>query len=188
MIRVADGEKLSFKQDEITINGWAIECRINAEDVQANFSPNLGVIERLSFPKGKNIRVDTGVRNGSEITPFFDSMVAKLIIYGEDRKTAIANTMAALKKIRIQGLKTTLPFFKQLLSNKKFKAGKINTSFIEKDMEQLFYQEPDEEILAAFLATYDYALELQYDDEAVVDYSTGKNLTPWVLNKRLKSL
>ncbi len=82
MIRVARGEKLSFAQKDIHINGWAIECRVNAEDVQSNFSPNMGIIEKMHLPAGKNIRIDTGIREGSEITPFFDSMIAKIICYG----------------------------------------------------------------------------------------------------------
>lgn len=188
MIKVADGEKLPFSQDDVIINGWAIECRINAEDVQANFSPNLGILEKMSFPKGKNIRIDTGVRDGSEITPFFDSMIAKLVVSGEDRKKAMANTMNALRKVRVKGLKTTIPFFKALLSHQKFKAGNINTSFIDKEMDELYFQEPDEEMLAAYFVAHDFAMELKSDDDAVVDYNKGKNLTPWVLNKRLKSL
>ncbi len=187
-IRVADGEKLPFKQDDIKIKGWAIECRINAEDVQSNFSPNLGIIENISFPKGKNIRVDTGIQSESEITPYYDSMVAKLICYGEDRKQAIANSLSALRRSNIKGIKTTIPFCKAVLENKSFKQGKINTSFINNEMESLFYQEPYEEMLAALFATYDFAFELKTDDETVVDYNKGKNLTPWVLNKRLKSI
>jgi acetyl-CoA carboxylase biotin carboxylase subunit len=187
-IRVADGEKLSFSQDEVNIKGWAIECRINAEDVQSNFSPNLGIIENISFPKGKNIRVDTGIQSESEITPYYDSMVAKLICYGENRDEAIKNSLCALRKCNIQGIKTTIPFCKAVLENKTFKKGTINTSFIINEMESLFYQEPHEEMLAAFFAAYDFASEIKSDDETIVDYNKGKNLNPWVLNKRLKSI
>ncbi len=187
-IRVANGEKLAFSQDDIKIKGWAIECRINAEDVQSNFSPNLGIIENIAMPKGKNIRVDTGIQSESEITPYYDSMVAKLICYGEDRKQAIANSMNALRRFKIQGIKTTIPFCKAVLDNKAFKQGTINTSFINNEMESLFYQEPFEEMLAAYFVTHDYALELKTDNDTVVDYNKGKDLTPWLLNKRLKSI
>ncbi len=188
MIRIADGEKLKIKQSDVKIKGWAIECRINAEDVQASFSPNLGRIDRIAFPKGKHIRVDTGIREGSEITPHYDSMVAKLICYGEDRRDCIANTLTALRKTRIKGIKTTIPFFKALLTNRKFVSGDINTSFIDKEMKELHYQEPNEEFLAAFFATFHFGSELKADRDEFIDYDKGKSLNPWILNKRLKSI
>lgn len=185
-IRMAEGEVLEYKQNDIKLNGWAIECRINAEDVQAGFSPHLGFIEKISFPSGKNIRVDTGVQDSTTITPYYDSMIAKLIVYGEDRKKALANALNALAKVKIKGIKTTVPFCKAVLSNKQFQKGDFNTSFIEKELDQLFYQEPDEEMLAAFFAAHDYMMDLRKDKEANIDYEKGKNLDPWILNKRLK--
>ncbi len=185
-IRIANGDTLKLKQEDIKLNGWAIECRINAEDVQAGFSPNLGTIKNISFPKGKNIRVDTGIDSGSVITPYYDSMIAKLIVTGETRAKAISNTLAALEKTKIIGLKTTIPFCKAVLNNKAFKKGDFNTSFIEKELDQLFHSEPDEEMMAAFFATYDYVAELQKEKETFLDYEKGKNMNPWLLNKRLR--
>ncbi len=187
-IKVAEGEKLPLTQDEVQMKGWAIECRINAEDVQAGFSPYLGTIEKISFPGGKNIRIDTGVQDGSVVTPYFDSMIAKVIVYGDDRKKAIANTLTALAKTKIKGIKTTIPFHKATLNDKAFRKGNIDTSFIEKELAQLFHQEKDEEMLAAFFATLDFAIEVKDESETSIDYDKGKNLDPWVLNKRLKSL
>lgn len=187
-IRVAAGEPLTIKQEDVKINGWSIECRINAEDVQANFSPCLGIIEKLSIPHMQNVRIDTGVREGSEITPYFDSMIAKLIVYRENREKAIQTAMTALRKIKIQGLKTTIPFCKAVLTNKAFKQGKINTSFIEKELETHCFSEPDEELLAALFAVISHDRELNYEKSTAVDYETGKNLTPWLLNRRIKSL
>jgi acetyl-CoA carboxylase biotin carboxylase subunit len=187
-IRIARGEELQIKQEDVKFNGWAIEFRINAEDPQSSFAPNLGIIQEMSLPKGKNIRVDTGVKTGSEILPFYDSMIAKLIVTGEDRAKAIANGMAALRKTRIKGLKTTIPFHKAVLSNSKFKKGNFNTSFIEKDMGKLFFQEPEEEEMASFFATWLFAQELKMEEDTIVDYNKGKNLNPWILNKRLKSI
>lgn len=187
-IKVARNEKLELKQEDISFNGWAIEFRINAEDPQSSFAPNLGIIEEMSMPKGKNIRVDTGVKSGSEILPFYDSMIAKLIVTGENRAKAISNGMSALRKSRVKGLKTTIPFHKAVLNNKNFRKGEFNTSFIEKDLDQLFFQEPEEEEMAAFFATWLFAQELKMDADAIVDYNKGKNLNPWVLNKRLKSI
>lgn len=187
-IRIAQGEKLEIMQSDVKLKGWAIECRINAEDVQAGFAPNLGIIEKISFPVGKNIRIDTGIQEGSPITPYFDSMVAKLIVYGENRNKAIANMINALEKFRIRGIKTTIPFHKAVMHNKAFQKGELSTSFIEKELTQLYYQEPDEEMLAACIAALDYAAEVQEQEGSNVDSSLGKNLDPWVLNKRLKSM
>jgi acetyl-CoA carboxylase biotin carboxylase subunit len=187
-IRIADGQKLTLQQKDIRLTGWAIECRINAEDVQAGFSPNLGIIEKVSFPKGKNIRVDTGITDYSVITPYFDSMVAKLIVHAETREKAIATAIMALKKVWIRGIKTTIPFCLAVLHHKKFKKGDFNTSFIEKEMEKPYHCEDEDEMLAAYVAAFDFAAELETTRTAKPDFERGKNISPWVLNKRLKSL
>jgi acetyl-CoA carboxylase biotin carboxylase subunit len=187
-IRVAQGEQLPLKQEDVKLNGWAIECRINAEDVQAGFSPNLGIIEKISLPRGRNIRIDSGVSDYSVITPYFDSMVAKLIIHAETREKAIQATTVALKKCLIKGIKTTIPFCLKVMNNKKFRKADFNTSFIEKELDSLYYQEPEDEMLAAYVAAFDFAAQLETDRITVVDFEKGKNISPWVLNKRLKSL
>jgi acetyl-CoA carboxylase biotin carboxylase subunit len=187
-IRIADGQKLTIHQNDVKLSGWAIECRINAEDVQAGFSPNTGIIEKVSFPKGKNIRIDTGITDYSVITPYFDSMVAKLIVHAETRDKAILNMVLALKKVWIKGIKTTIPFCLAVMDHKKFKKGDFNTSFIEKEMDKLYYNEDNDEMLAAYVAAFDFAAELETDRTAKPDFERGKNISPWVLNKRLKSL
>jgi len=187
-IRIAQNEKLSLKQEDVKIKGWAIECRINAEDVQSGFSPFLGTIEKIHFNRSKHCRFDTGVTDGSVVTPYFDSMLAKLISFGETREKAIANAIISLNKLCIKGIKTTIPFHKAVLSNPKFRSGDISTSFIEKEMKKLFFQEPDEELIAAFWATLNHNVELDKEDATYVDYEKGKNMTPWLLNKRLKSM
>jgi acetyl-CoA carboxylase biotin carboxylase subunit len=187
-IRIAQGEKLPLAQEEVKLNGWAIECRINAEDVQAGFSPNLGIIEKISLPRGKNIRIDSGVSDYSVVTPYFDSMLAKLIIHAETREKAVTATIAALKKCLIKGIKTTIPFCLKVMNNNKFRNADFNTSFIEKELDTLFHQEPEDEMLAAYVAAFDFAADLETDRITVVDFERGKNISPWVLNKRLKSL
>ncbi|HJZ38993.1 MAG TPA: acetyl-CoA carboxylase biotin carboxylase subunit [Bacteroidales bacterium] len=187
-IKIAEGQKLAFVQEDVKLTGWAIECRINAEDVQAGFSPNLGIIEKISYPKGKNIRIDSGVTDYSVITPYFDSMVAKLIVHAETRDKAIAASTAALKKFWIRGIKTTIPFCLAVMDNKKFRKGDFNTSFIEKDMDKLFYNDVEDEMLAAYVAAFDFAAELETNRTTKPDFERGKNISPWVLNKRLKSL
>jgi len=187
-IRIAEGQKLPLAQEDVKLNGWAIECRINAEDVQAGFSPSLGIIEKISLPKGKNIRTDCGVSDYSVVTPYFDSMVAKLIIHAETREKAIQATTAALKKCLIKGIKTTIPFCLKVMNNKKFRNADFNTSFIEKELDTLYHQEPEDEMLAAYVAAFDFAADLETDRITIVDFERGKNISPWVLNKRLKSL
>ena len=177
-----------MKQKDIKINGWAIEYRINAEDVQAGFSPSLGLIEKMSLPKSKHIRIDTGVVEGSSITPYFDSMVAKLIVHADTREKAIGYSLNALNKFRIKGLKTTIPFCKAVLLNKKFRKGKYDTSFLTKEMKKHYHEEPEDEMLAAFFATYDFVREIENEEKKEVDFDKGKNIAPWVLKKRLKSL
>lgn len=181
-IRIAQGEKLAMKQEDIKLEGWSIEFRINAEDVQAGFAPNTGIIKRMVMPGGKSVRVDTGFVEGAVIPPDYDSMIAKLIVTGETRKKAITTALRALGKIDIQGLKTTVPFFKAVLHNKAFTEGSFNTSFIESEMQSLFHQEEDEEMLAAYLSLLDYLKEMS-DDELSTD-----NSSPWLFNKRMKSI
>jgi acetyl-CoA carboxylase biotin carboxylase subunit len=187
-IKIAEGQKLPLKQEDVKLTGWAIECRINAEDVQAGFSPNLGIIEKISYPKGKNIRIDSGVTDYSIITPYFDSMIAKLIVHAETRDKAIFATTAALKKFWIRGIKTTIPFCLAVMNNKKFRKGDFNTSFIEKEMSKLYYQDEEDEMLAAYVAAFDFAAELETNRTTKPDFERGKNMSPWILNKRLKSL
>jgi acetyl-CoA carboxylase biotin carboxylase subunit len=187
-IRVAQDEPLPLKQKDVRFNGWAIEFRINAEDVQAGFSPSLGVIEKMSLPKSKNIRIDSGIQEGAIITPYFDSMIAKLIIHGETREKAIQYSASALKKLWIKGLKTTIPFCKAVLNNSNFKKGKYDTSFLVKEMKIHYFQDKDAEMLAAYFATYDFARNLKEDESKTVDFEKGKNITPWILNKRMKSI
>lgn len=184
-IRVANGEELKFKQKDIKLTGWAIECRINAEDVQAGFAPDPGKIQSLSMPGDSYVRVDTGVQAGSSIVASYDSMIAKLIVKGRDRKEAIKNCKMALDKVWIKGTKTTLPFFRMLVRHEKFIGGDFTTAFIEKDLEKYYYNSEYEEMLAAWLATRLFVDENLADDSINVDFGHGKDINPWLLNKRM---
>lgn len=184
-IRIANGETLKYRQEDIKLSGWAIECRINAEDVQAGFAPDPGRIEKLSLPAESYVRVDTGVQAGSAIVPSYDSMIAKLIITGKDRKDAIRNCKMALDKVWIKGTKTTLPFFRMLVRNQKFQDGTFTTAFIEKDLDKYYLNSEYEEMLAAWLATKLF-IEENLDDKSInVDFGNGKEMSPWLLNKRI---
>lgn len=186
MILVAEGKKLTFKQEDIKLNGWAIEWRINAEDVQSGFSPSLGTIEKISWPEDEHIRVDTGVREGSVITPYFDSMIAKLIIHADTREKALQLSSAAIRKFWIKGTKTTLAFCRAVLQNKNFRKGDFNTSFLSKELKIHFHHDPEEELLAAFFAAFDYARELNDYEDKPLYVVKGREIAPWVMNKRLR--
>jgi acetyl-CoA carboxylase biotin carboxylase subunit len=184
-IRIAKGEALKFRQEDIKLTGWAIECRINAEDVQSGFAPVPGRIESLDMPTDSYVRVDTGIQAGSSIVTSFDSMIAKLIISGKDRKEALKNCKLALDKVWIKGTKTTLPFFRMLVRNQKFQDGNFTTAFIEKDLEKYYFNSEYEKILAAWLATKLFVEENLKENSINVDFENGKEMSPWLLNKRI---
>lgn len=131
-IRIAAGEKLRFRQKDITLRGHAIECRINAENPREKFRPSPGRITNLHIPGGNGIRCDTFIYNNYEIKPFYDSMLLKLISRGENRAEAIAKTRSALGELIIEGPDTNIDFAYELISHEAFGKGKINTAFIER--------------------------------------------------------
>ncbi len=130
-IRVAAGEKLSFTQKDIEIRGHVIECRINAEDSENGFLPSSGVLEKYIPSGGIGVRVDSHSYQNYEIPPYYDSMIAKLIVKGKNREEAIARMKRALKEFKIEGVDTTIPFHLKVLENEAFKEGKFYTNFIE---------------------------------------------------------
>jgi acetyl-CoA carboxylase biotin carboxylase subunit len=133
-IRIANGEKLGFKQKYIERNGHSIECRINAEDPARDFAPTPGKITHLILPGGPGIRVDSGVFPGYTIPPFYDSMVAKLITWGSDRRETVERMKRALDEFHIEGIKTTIPFHKDVMKNREFLSGQYTTDFVNKYM------------------------------------------------------
>ena len=135
-IRIASGEKLSHKQDDIKLNGCAIECRINAEDPDNDFMPSPGKITMLDLPGGRGVRIDTHVYQGYSIPPYYDSMIAKLIVHGKDRNEAITICRRALDEFIVDPIKTTIPFHKKVMSNPLFIKGKYSTDFIDKLFEK----------------------------------------------------
>jgi propionyl-CoA carboxylase alpha chain len=166
MIRVAAGEKLPIEQKDVQRNGWAIECRINAEDPFRNFLPSTGRLVRFQTPKQTmfqgntaniyGVRVDTGVQDGGEIPMFYDSMIAKLIVHGKDRLDAIAKMREALNAFVIRGISTNIPFQAALLAHPRFVSGDFNTGFIAEQYSHGFRAEDvpheDHDFLAALAA------------------------------------
>ncbi len=130
-IRIAAGERLSFKQSEITFTGHAIECRINAEDPET-FAPSPGTIHAFSAPGGPGVRIDTAVHTDCTIPPYYDSMIAKVIVHGRDRQEAIARMRRTLDMTVIEGIKTSIPLHLKILADGDFQAGRLSTSFMER--------------------------------------------------------
>jgi acetyl-CoA carboxylase, biotin carboxylase subunit len=133
MIRVAEGEPLSVSQREIQMNGWAIECRINAEDPDRNFLPSPGQIQFYLPPGGYGVRVDSGAYPGYTISPYYDSMIAKLIVWAPTRDEAIERMRRALSEFMIEGVSTTIPFHIKLLNHEKFRSGDFDIKFLEEN-------------------------------------------------------
>jgi acetyl-CoA carboxylase, biotin carboxylase subunit len=130
-IKVASGEKLPLTQSEVTFNGWAIECRINAENPDKNFMPSPGKIKMYLPPGGLGVRIDSAAYPGYSIPPYYDSMIAKVITYGNSREEAIARMKRALSEFVVEGIHTTIPFHLKLLEHEKFVEGQFNTKFLE---------------------------------------------------------
>ena len=120
-----------MRQEDIRIQGWAIECRINAEDPYNNYLPSTGTITASHLPTGPGVRVDTGVYVGNEISPYYDSMISKLICYGETRAEAVLRMRRALEEYRVLGVKTNIPFHQHMMDSHRFLSGQFDTEFVE---------------------------------------------------------
>jgi acetyl-CoA carboxylase biotin carboxylase subunit len=154
-IRIARGRQMRHTQEDIQLSGWAIECRINAEDPYNNFLPSTGRISHMLLPTGPGVRVDTGVYPGFEISPYYDSLISKLIVRGETRGEAILRMRRALEEYKIVGVHTNIPFHQHLMDSHRFMGGQYDTRFVE----ERFSMEVAEEVregfaeIAAILAT-----------------------------------
>lgn len=131
---IASGESLRMKQQDIRMNGWAMECRINAEDPAFDFRPSPGRIESYIAPGGPGVRLDSSVYQGYEITPFYDSMIAKVLTWGRDRQEAIERMKRSLTEFEIKGPANTIPFHLEVLDNAFFRKGEVYTNFIQRRM------------------------------------------------------
>ncbi|MFT3759577.1 acetyl-CoA carboxylase biotin carboxylase subunit [Thauera sp.] len=168
MIRVAAGEKLAFTQDDIKLDGWSMECRINAEDPFRGFLPSTGRLVKFQPPaEGNGVRVDTGVYEGGEISMYYDSMIAKLIVHGKDRNDAIQLMRDALNHFVIRGISSNIPFQAALLQHPRFCSGNFNTGFIAEEYPQGFDASMvphDDPALLAAVATF---ARMRYIERAV---------------------
>ncbi len=157
MIRIAEGECISFKQEDLQIHGHAIEIRVCAEDPKNNFLPDIGTLNTYVRPEGNGVRVDDGFEQGMTIPIFYDPMIAKLITYGKNREEAIAKMIRAIDEFKISGIETTLPFCKFVMKHEAFLFGNFDTRFINLYFSPALLDglpNPEEEKLAAALANY----------------------------------
>jgi len=152
-IKIARGETLAFKQEDLSINGHAIEVRVYAEDPKNNFLPDIGTLQTYITPKGPGVRVDDGFEQGMEIPIYYDPMIAKLVVYGKDRTEAIERMVRAIDEYQITGIQTTLGFGKFVMQHPAFVSGDFNTHFVEQYFkpEDLDHGHEDEALIAAII-------------------------------------
>jgi acetyl-CoA carboxylase biotin carboxylase subunit len=157
MVRIAAGEELPFKQKEIEMKGWALECRVYAEDPETNFMPSPGLLIYVKAPSGPGIRDDSSIYSGCEITSFYDPMLSKLVVWADNREAAIDKMASALREYVVLGVKTNIGFLIRLMNDEEFRQGKIDTGFIERHPELLTPGTVDLEpaLIAAALAVDD---------------------------------
>ncbi|MDB5393102.1 MAG: biotin carboxylase / biotin carboxyl carrier protein [Rhodospirillales bacterium] len=170
-IRVADGEFLPITQDAVTVTGTAIEARINAEDPAAGYRPALGEIRLFKPPNQDGVRVDTGVRSGSVVTPYYDSLLAKIIAYGPDRGVASARLSASLGEFAILGITSSQAFLRDIVDHPRFRAGELTTRFIGETFPDGWAGQPDDDDDSAAAAAV-WALTREAN-------SAAPNLGPW---------
>jgi acetyl/propionyl-CoA carboxylase alpha subunit len=132
-ITIAEGKKLAYSQEDITLNGHAIECRICAESPEDNFMPSTGKLKNYRIPAGPGVRVDSGVVIFTEIPVYYDPLIAKLIVWGKDRSEAISRMKRALEEYRVSGVATTIGFHRVVMDNEKFVRGDLSTRFLEEE-------------------------------------------------------
>ncbi len=154
-IRIARGRQMRYTQEDIHLNGWAIECRINAEDPYNDFLPSTGVISHILPPTGPGVRMDAGVYPGFEISPYYDSLISKLIVWGETRAEAVLRMRRSLEEYKVVGVRTNIPFHQNLMDSHRFMAGQFDTRFVEErfSMELADSHKEGHDRIAAIIAT-----------------------------------
>src|SRR5215813_683402 len=188
-IAIAAGATLSVKQEDISWHGHAIECRVYAEDPANNFFPSPGTITFLQTPSGPGIRDDAGVREGSEVSIYYDPMISKLAAWGRTRAEAIDRLRRALDEYQIDGIRTTLPFFRQIVRDEEFIAGKLDTGFIERFQQRARnaseVEQTHERDLAVIAAALHYSTQKKTPAGSIM---TGNGYSRWRMSGRLARL
>jgi acetyl-CoA carboxylase biotin carboxylase subunit len=183
-IRVAAGEPLSFTQDDVKLVGHAIECRIYAEDPANDFLPSPGTISRLRIPQGPGIRDDGGVYEGAEVSIYYDPMISKFAVLGRNRSEAIDRMRRALEEYEVIGIRTTLPFFRDVMDDAEFQSGKLDTGFISRFNERRKEAQPDMEtsdlaVVAAALASS------KHREQPAASATANNGPSRWVMSGRI---
>ena len=184
-LRIARGRRLRLRQEDVVINGWAIECRINAEDPYNSYLPSTGVITSVQLPTGPGVRVDTGVFEGNEISPYYDSMISKLICYGETRGEAVLRMRRALEEYRFMWVKTIIPFHKHMMDSHRFMSGQFDTKFVE-DRFSMDDRAAEHSLEAALLATL--AAHEQHQRAAQIVAPGARDTSNWKWYSRWERL
>ena len=180
-IKIARGEKLSFRQDDLEINGHALELRVYAEDPANNFLPDIGKLQTYRLPQGPGVRVDDGFEEGMEIPIYYDPMIAKLITHGKNREEAIERMLRAIEEYQITGIETTLPFGRFVLKHEAFTSGKFDTHFVKKYFkpELLKEEHEDEAMIAALVA----AQLMQQSGKQQIAKPKQQGASAWRINR-----
>ncbi|SDK43043.1 acetyl-CoA carboxylase, biotin carboxylase subunit [Pedobacter sp. ok626] len=174
-IKIARGEKLSYQQEDLEINGHAIELRVYAEDPENNFLPDIGTLLTYKTPKGNGVRVDDGFEQGMEIPIYYDPMIAKLITFGKDREEAIERMLRAIDEYQITGIQTTLSFGKFVMQHDAFKSGKFDTHFVSKyfNADSLKTENDEEALMAALFAATSFKKQGVVQQQQISQESTS---------------
>jgi len=188
-IRIAAGEKLKYEQSDVTINGHALNCRINAEDPAKNFAPSPGTIADLHLPGGPGVRVDTGLYVGCKIPLVYDSLIAKIATWGHDRHEAIQRMRNALRELFIEGVQTTAPFLREILMDETYQQGNIHTRFVEERMAKQALQSKnsaeDIAVLSAVLTKY---IISRKRGRATIPSRSRAHISLWKISERREHL
>ncbi|MGQ9627849.1 MAG: acetyl-CoA carboxylase biotin carboxylase subunit [Anaerolineae bacterium] len=183
-LRLASGRRLRYRQEDVSLRGHALECRILAEDPYRDFMPSIGRITGLYEPGGPGVRVESGIYEGFEISPYYDSLIAKLIVWGEGRAEAILRMRRALKEYRIIGVKTTIPFYQKLLNHIRFITGHFDSTFVESRLSSLLTEKNEEHLeIAAIAATL-----LAHRQGAAPTQKPRPTASPWKIISRWEGM
>jgi acetyl-CoA carboxylase biotin carboxylase subunit len=182
-LRIAAGQPLRLQQQDVRVRGWAIECRITAEDPYNDFRPSIGCISGVYEPTGPGVRLDSGVHEGFEVSPYYDSLIGKLVAWDTTRPATILRMRRALDEYRIMGIKTTIPFHQELMGNARFIAGEFDTTFVEQGF-TLVEEKLEQNLRTVAIATALLAHHERQQRQTRIVPSSRQRMTNWKISGR----